>query len=73
MAGKYSLYGSRICSKREMRIIGLVTQGFTNREIANKMGTTTDMIKNRLKVIFDKTGMGNRLELALWCVSREGK
>jgi len=30
------------------------------------MGTTEQMVKNHLRVIFDKTGMDSRLELALW-------
>jgi len=51
---------------REERIIALVAQGLKNKEIARVIDTTQDAVKNCLKVIFDKTGMWSRLELALW-------
>jgi len=44
----------------------------TNKEIAKDAGTTENMVKNYLRVIFDKTGMFSRLELALWNVTRDG-
>ena len=54
---------------KQWRIIRLVTKGLNNREIAAEVGTTEQGVKNYLRVIFDETGMNNRLELALWYVA----
>lgn len=54
---------------KEWRIVRLVTEGLSNKEIALAIGTSENMVKNHLRVIYDETGMGNRLELALWYVA----
>ena len=56
-------------SPQELRIIGLAVQGFRNREIAVRMGTTEHFVKNSLSRIFDKAGVFDRLELALYVVN----
>ena len=56
---------------KEQQVIALVAQGLKNREIATVTGTTEFVIKNYLRTIFDKTGMWNRVELALWYVKQE--
>ena len=53
-------------SQLELRIVGLVVQGRKNREIALHLGSTEQGIKNSLRKIFDKTGVFDRLELALF-------
>jgi DNA-binding NarL/FixJ family response regulator len=53
-------------SPLDFRIIGLVVQGYRNREIALRLGRTEQGIKNSLRRIFDKTGVSDRLELALF-------
>ena len=58
-------------TEKEWRIIELVSEGLKSKEIASLIGTTEHVSKNYLRVIFDKTGMSTRLELALWYVSRE--
>lgn len=63
-------YGSRTPSEREQRVIQLVAQGLKNREVANEIGTTEHVVKNYLRVIYDKLGLWNRVELALWYESR---
>jgi two-component system, NarL family, nitrate/nitrite response regulator NarL len=64
-------YGTRIPSEREQRVIELVAQGLKNCEVAKEIGTTEHVVKNYLRVIYDKLGMWNRVELALWYVSRQ--
>lgn len=64
------LYGTRIPSEREKKVIQLVAEGLRNREVADAMGTTENMVKNHLRVIFDKLGFWNRVELALWYESQ---
>ena len=64
-------YGNRIPSEREQRVIQLVAQGMKNREVADEIGTTEHVVKNYLRVIYDKLGLWNRVELALWYESRQ--
>jgi DNA-binding NarL/FixJ family response regulator len=63
-------YGSRVPSEREQRVIQLVAEGLKNREVAQAIGTTEHVVKNYLRVIYDKLGLWNRVELALWYESR---
>ena len=63
-------YGNRVPSEREYRIIELVAQGLKNRDVANEVGTTEHVVKNYLRVIYDKLGLWNRVELALWYEAR---
>ncbi len=63
-------YGSRVPSEREHRVIQLVAQGMKNSEVASEIGTTEHVVKNYLRVIYDKLGLWNRVELALWYESR---
>ena len=64
-------YGTRILSEREYRIIELVAQGLKNCEVADAVGTTEHVVKNYLRVIYDKLGLWNRVELALWYEARQ--
>jgi DNA-binding NarL/FixJ family response regulator len=63
-------YGNRVPSEREQRVIELVSEGLKNREVAEAIGTTEHVVKNYLRVIYDKLGLWNRVELALWYESR---
>ena len=53
---------------KEVQVAMLVWEGQTNREIANVIGTTEQVIKNYLRSIYDKTGVSDRLELALFTI-----
>jgi DNA-binding NarL/FixJ family response regulator len=55
---------------REVRVIELVAEGLKNKEVAQALGTTEHVVKNYLRVIYDKLGLWNRVELALWYESR---
>jgi DNA-binding NarL/FixJ family response regulator len=66
-------YGTRIPNEREQRVIQLVAQGLKNREVAEEIGTTEHVVKNYLRVIYDKLGLWNRVELALWYESRRSE
>jgi len=63
-------YGNRVPSKREQLVIELVAQGLKNREVADAIGTTEHVVKNYLRIIYDKLGVWNRVELALWYEAR---
>ena len=57
-------------SEKEMMIIGGVTQGLKNKDIAAQVGTTEQVVKNYLRKIYDKLGVADRLELALYSMHR---
>jgi DNA-binding NarL/FixJ family response regulator len=57
-------------SEREQRVIALVAQGLKNKEVASEIGTTEHVVKNYLRTIYDKLGLWNRVELALWYEAR---
>jgi len=63
-------YGKSVPSERERRVIELVANGLKNREVAEAIGTTDLVVKNYLRVIYDKLGLWNRVELALWYEAR---
>jgi DNA-binding NarL/FixJ family response regulator len=63
------MVGTRVRDRltpKEMRIVALIVQGCKNREIATRLRTTEQVIKNYLRSIYDKTGVSDRLELALF-------
>jgi DNA-binding NarL/FixJ family response regulator len=53
---------------KEMQIVALIVQGCKNKEIAIQLGTKEQVIKNYLRGIYDKTGVSDRLELALFTI-----
>jgi DNA-binding NarL/FixJ family response regulator len=53
---------------KEMQIVALIVQGCKNKEIAIQLGTKEQVIKNYLRSIYDKTGVSDRLELALFTI-----
>src|ERR1700758_5436507 len=55
-------------SQREREIVVLVAQGFKNKEMAEKMFISEQTEKNHLHNIFDKLGVSDRLELALYAI-----
>ncbi len=58
-------------SQKEVAIITCITRGMRNKEIAYQIGTTEQVIKNYLRKIYDKLGVSDRLELALYCLHHQ--
>ena len=54
---------------KETLIVSCVTQGMKNKEIALRVGTTEQVVKNYLRKVYDKLGVADRLELALYCLN----
>ena len=70
-APEEDVVGTRVRDRltpKEMRIVALIVQGCKNREIAQRLKTTEQVIKNYLRSIYDKTGVSDRLELALFTI-----
>lgn len=51
---------------RELEIVKLVAGGLSNKEIAGRCGVTLDTVKHHITNVFDKTGVSNRVELAVF-------
>ena len=64
-------------SEKEQRIISLVTDGRRNKEIAQELGTSEQVVKNYLRRIYERFGVADRLELAIYCLqhglAKQGK
>jgi len=58
-------------SEKELAIIACITRGMRNKEIAYQIGTTEQVIKNYLRKVYDKLGVSDRLELALYCLHHQ--
>jgi len=54
---------------REMEIVTTVVAGYSNAEIAKKYGISEQTVKHHLSSAFDRVGVFNRLELALFAVN----
>jgi len=53
---------------RELEIISAIVAGYTNKDIAEKLSLSQETVKHHLSHIFDKAGVSNRLELAIWSI-----
>ncbi len=65
------MVGARVLDRltpKELRIVALIVQGYKNKEIATQLGTTEQVIKNYLRNVYDKIGVSDRLELALFTI-----
>ena len=71
LAEEADAVGARVRDRltpKEIKIVALIVQGFKNKEIASHLGTTEQVIKNYLRNVYDKTGVSDRLELALFTI-----
>jgi DNA-binding NarL/FixJ family response regulator len=65
------LYGTRVLSPRQEQVTQLVAHGLKNSEVAEAIGTSRFVVMNQLRAIYDKLGLWNRVELALWYEARQ--
>jgi two-component system nitrate/nitrite response regulator NarL len=55
-------------TKRELEIVGTIVAGYSNKEIAKSFAISEETVKHHLTNVFNKVGVSNRLELALFAV-----
>lgn len=60
-------------SDTECKIIAQIGHGYSNKEIAQKLGFSEGTIRNYLSVILDKLDLRDRTQLAIWYLSRGNK
>jgi len=53
---------------RELEVVSTVVEGYPNGDIAQRFSISVKTVKHHLTNIFDKLGVSNRLELALFAV-----
>jgi two-component system, NarL family, nitrate/nitrite response regulator NarL len=58
-------------TKRELQIVGAVVEGFSNADIAASISLSEHTVKHHIGHIFDKLGVSNRLELALFAINHQ--
>jgi len=63
--------GPNSLTKREADLVTLVAEGLTNRDISRQLNLSEHTVRNYLFRIFNKVGTSNRLELALYALSRK--
>jgi DNA-binding CsgD family transcriptional regulator len=54
-----------ILSPRELEMVALVSQGLSGPEAAAVMGVKYGTTKNYMRSVYNKTGLSNRVEVAL--------
>lgn len=55
-------------TKRELEVLRCIVSGYTNKEIARQLTLSEDTVKHHVTNIFNKLGVSNRLEVALYAV-----
>jgi two-component system, NarL family, nitrate/nitrite response regulator NarL len=55
-------------TSRQLQIVKAIVDGCSNRDIAEQLSISEETVKRHLTIIFDKTGMSSRLELAMFAV-----
>ena len=61
----------RELSHPQLRLVQLVGEGRSNREIARIIGTTEQAVQDRLREIQNKLGLSHRLELMFWHIENQ--
>jgi len=68
-----AVQGMENLSRRETEIVDAVAQGWSNREIAERLGLSQHTVKNYLFKVFEKLGVSSRIELLSVTFHRSGK
>ncbi|HWC15667.1 MAG TPA: response regulator transcription factor [Terriglobales bacterium] len=62
--------GRTMLSVREIQVVRLVAEGLSNREISKQLSLSEHTVKNYLFRIFEKLGVGTRVELVLYAIAQ---
>jgi DNA-binding NarL/FixJ family response regulator len=53
-------------TRRDREIIALISQGMKNKQVAGQLSISEPAVRHRLTAIFDKLGVSDRVELAIY-------
>ena len=62
--------GSTALSRREQEILALLADGLVNKQIAARLGISTNTVKTHLELLFEKLGVATRAEAVATGVKR---
>ena len=57
-------------TKVELQLVCMISNGMSNKEIADSIGRTVNVTKNLIRPVYEKTGMESRTQLALWYIRK---
>ena len=63
--------GAPVLTRREREILALLADGFGNKQIAARLGISTNTVKTHLELLFDKLDVSTRTE-AVTAAARMG-
>lgn len=63
------IYGLALLSNQEFEIVQRIVTGHNNRDIARELDLSEPAVRRELSHIFEKLGVADRLELALYAVN----
>lgn len=52
-------------SKREMEVVELIAEGYSNQEIADRLYLSNGTVRNHVSLILEKTGLSHRTQIAV--------
>ena len=58
-------------TRRELQVVGLVSRGFGNKQIAYELRLSPGTIKEYMNRIFHKLKVDNRTQLAVWYIRKK--
>jgi DNA-binding NarL/FixJ family response regulator len=64
--GRPQVLGSVRMTKREREVIGLISQGLSNKEIASRLHIATHTVKSHVRNIMEKLTLHTRLQIAAY-------
>jgi DNA-binding CsgD family transcriptional regulator len=70
-AGVEDASAEPLLTNRERQVLGLLADGLGNKQIAARLGISTNTVKTHLELLFDKLGVSSRTE-AVATAARRG-
>ena len=64
--------GMKLLSRREKEVVRAVVEGYSNREIAERLTLSEHTVKNYVFRVFDKLGISSRVELVHYALANSG-
>ncbi len=60
-----------LLTKTEIEIVKMICKGHSNKEIMKKLKVTEQSVKSHLNRIYKKTGVSDRIELAMFAIEKK--